>query len=322
MSSNSSFLEEALARYRTRSSWNDRLIHWERPASDSEEASIQRAANVAIQIVKKNMTLTRESVQILPQGSYFNNTNVRKEADMDLRVQLPDLVVKYAHDVEQDRAYRAGEYFDTGRPLINVINSIRNEIVADCRQYFGGNSVTVGKKAITVDGLSGSRADVDLVPAFRLHWLTNNLHGGYNCTEGIIIVAADGRQTINFPDQHHANGKEKRTRTQHRFKKIVRMLKRLNYELEEYGLIPKRIPSFMVECLVYAVEDDHFLQNEGRYDRLLRIVRSIQNMLYDTTWIANATEINEIKFLFHSEQTWTLDQARAFVFAARTRLEA
>jgi hypothetical protein len=29
---------------RTRSSWNDRLTHWERPASDSEEVQIERAA--------------------------------------------------------------------------------------------------------------------------------------------------------------------------------------------------------------------------------------------------------------------------------------
>jgi hypothetical protein len=38
------YLLEALAQSRTRPSWNDRLTHWERPASDSEEAMIERAA--------------------------------------------------------------------------------------------------------------------------------------------------------------------------------------------------------------------------------------------------------------------------------------
>jgi hypothetical protein len=31
-------LREALAQTRTRSPWNDRLAHWERPASDHDEA--------------------------------------------------------------------------------------------------------------------------------------------------------------------------------------------------------------------------------------------------------------------------------------------
>ena len=36
------------------------------------------------------------------------------------------------------------------------------------------------------------------------------------------------------------------------------MLKRLNYELADHGVIPKRGPSFHLECLVYVVEDLHF----------------------------------------------------------------
>lgn len=322
MSDFRSVIEEALAAGRKRSSWNERLTHWERPASDSEEAKIQRAANVASQVVNGNAYLMSLGVTIRPQGSYFNNTNVRLESDMDLRVQIPEILVKCADNVDFSRAYQFGRYIDTGRPVVDVANDIRNALAADCRARFGEAQVTLGKKAVTVDGFSGSRADVDLVPALRFHWITNDGRGGFNTTEGVVIVGKDGSQTINFPEQHHTNGKAKRERTQHRFKKVVRMLKRLNYELEELGLISNRAPSFLVECLVYSVEDSHFLVEEDRYDRLRRICRRIQAMLYDSQVATGLCEINDIKFLFHVSQAWTLDQAKVFIDAAIARLEA
>lgn len=315
-------VEEALAKSRNRASWNARLEHWEKPASDSEEARIQRAAALAVQIVNANATLAGERIVVRPQGSYFNNTNVRLEADMDLRVQLPGVITKYAKDVDSARADIMEGYKLTGRSPPDIAHLVRDSLAADCRRRFGLNSVTVGKKAITVKGLSGSRADVDLVPAFRLHWISNNGLGGYSTIEGVCIVSANGSHTINFPEQHHVNGKAKRVSTQHRFKKVVRMLKRLNYELEEAGTITRRAPSFLVECLVYVVEDAYFLQTEELYDRLVRVCHRIRNLLNNAAWTSTATEVNEIKFLFHPSQAWTLDQAKVFINAALVRLGA
>lgn len=322
MSDTRSLIEAAIAHARTRSSWNDRLWHWERPASDSEEVKIQRAADAARQVVGGNATLIAEAVQIRPQGSYFNNTNVRLEADMDLRVQLPDIITVYAQDVDPARADLVEGYSRTGRTTVAIANTVRDALAADCRRRFGASNVTVGKKAVTVDGLSGSRADVDLVPAFHAHHINNDGFGGYTRHEGVTIVSADGSRTHNFPEQHHANGKTKRSSTRYRFKKVVRMLKRLNYELADQGVIPKRVPSFLVECLVYVVEDFHFLQEEDRYTRLVRVLRRVRAKLADAGWVAMATEVNEIKFLFNPAQAWTLADARGFIDAALTRLDA
>lgn len=315
-----SLVEAAIAKERTRSSWNDRLWHWQRPASESEETKIQRAADAARLVVDGNVTLLAENVQIRPQGSYHNNTNVRLEADMDLRVQLPDIITVYAEGVDRQRADGALGYRLTGRSAVEIAGSVRDALASDCRRRFGAARVTVGKKAITVDGLSGSRADVDLVPAFHLHHVVDDARGGYDYHKGVVIFSQDGTRTFNFPEQHHENGKAKRTRTQHRFKKVVRMLKRLNYELCEHGAIPKRLPSFLVECLVYVVEDGHFLVDEDLYSRLVRILRRLEARLGDATWVGTATEVNEIKFLFHQSQAWCLDDAKGFVDAALVRL--
>jgi hypothetical protein len=89
------YILEALARNRTRQSWNDRLEHWEKPASDSEEGMIERAAAMTRQVMSANPWFIAERVQIQPQGSYYNNTNVRKESDIDLRAVHPDIYIQY-----------------------------------------------------------------------------------------------------------------------------------------------------------------------------------------------------------------------------------
>ncbi len=320
-----SILETALARARTRSSWNDRLAHWERPASTHEEAKIERAAVQARSIVAANSWLRGRGVQVLPQGSYFNNTNVRLEADMDLRILFPGIKTEYLRGVDPASTDRQLGYSSTGENFKDIGAKARTELEADLVRYYGRKSVNAaGNKAITVSGLLGSRADCDLVPTFRLHVVSTGPNGYPHVEEGVAILGKDGSWTGNFPVQHHENGKAKRIRTALRFKKCVRMLKQLNYELADLGATPKRMPSFLVECLVYAVEDGHFLvEADDRYDRLLRILKRMLVLISDPVWVKNATEVNEIKYLFRDNwQAWSHVGTLAFVNAAIARLES
>lgn len=101
------------------------------------------------------------------------------------------------------------------------------------------------------------------------------------------------------------------------------MLKQLNYDLALNGHISRPIPSFLIECLVYMVEDAYFLfEEDDRWVRLLRILYRIQALLQDDAAASEATEINEINYLFRNHQSWTLRQAREFVTVAIGRLEA
>ncbi|MEG3160943.1 hypothetical protein U1763_10555 [Sphingomonas sp. LB2R24] len=316
-------VEAAVADQRSRASWNDRIWHWERPPSDHEETKIARAANIATSIVKNNAVLSTIGVKVLPQGSYYNNTNVRLEADMDLRVEIPTLMVRYAAGVSPAQADAALGYILTGKTLPNEAAEVRDQLAADCRKTFGAANVTVGNKAVSVDGLDGSHADVDLVPAFRLSYVIANSYGSYDTFNGVGITGSDGSETWNFPAQHHANGIAKRARTAHRFKKIVRAAKRLNYELCEIGAINRRLPSFLVECLVYLIEDGHFvIEYDDRFSRLLRVFKRMQELLADDAYVNGALEVNDIKYLFRDGQAWTIGDARNFIGAAIARLEA
>ena len=68
------------------------------------------------------------------------------------------------------------------------------------------------------------------------------------------------RQGIqNYPKQQHENGVAKHARTARRFKKMVRIVKKLRVEMDEAGIAAAEpIPSFLIESLVYRVPDDPF----------------------------------------------------------------
>ena len=81
------------------------------------------------------------------------------------------------------------------------------------------------------------------------------------------------------------------------------------------------MPSFLVECLTYAVEDQYFLvETDDRYDRANRILQRMRELLDSPLWTRIATEINGIKFLFNIAQPWTVDDAKGFVALALAQL--
>lgn len=81
------------------------------------------------------------------------------------------------------------------------------------------------------------------------------------------------------------------------------------------------MPSFLIECLTYVVEDAYFLvEADDRYDRANRILGRMWELLESPLWTSTATEINGIKFLFNIAQPWTVDDAKGFVALALAQL--
>ncbi len=310
-------ISAALDRQRRRSEWNDRFAHWERPASVTEEGTIERAQSNVLAAISGNRWLNEQTVQILPQGSYYNNTNVRTEADIDLRALHPAIKIQYHHDVNLDAARFILPYSDYGLTFDQIFETMRAELTADFSMRFGPRNVVLGNKAIRIKGITGSRAEVDVVPAINFHYVTWVPHQStYHTLNGVAILSSSGSWTLNFPLQHTVNGIAKRARTAHRFKRIVRIFKRMRADMADRGLLTVKVPSFLVECLVYSVEDQHFLvEADDRYDRVRRVARRIQEMVSTDFVACRMTEVNEIKSLFHRDQAWTRETALLFADA-------
>lgn len=312
---------------RSRSEWNKRFEHWQRPASDSEEATIERAAGMVRDALGRSAWLADEVVAVHPQGSYHNNTNVRLDSDMDLRAQHPGLKVQYAENVHVEAADYALQYTLSSLTLADQNARMRSEMATALRSTFGaGNVDDTGNRAIHVKGIPGTRAEVDVVPTFTLHyvsWAGTGLN--YDTIRGVAIRSRTTEDwTFNFPEQHRANGVAKRSRTKLRFKRSVRMLKRLRNEMADLGVeAAAPIRSFLIECLAYRVEDHCYLvDTDDHFDRTCRIVYRLQELMADPAWVANATEINDVKRLFGPWQRWTPKEVTAFLTAARSHLGA
>lgn len=308
--------------YRRRNEWNTRFQHWERPASVTEEGTIERAERNVRLALADNHWLNDEGVVIRPQGSYHNNTNVRVEADIDLRAVHPAAKVEYHENVVQSAARDILRYASAGLTDAQVFSRMRSELFANLGRKFGYLNVDIGRKALRIKGITGSRAEVDVVPVVNYHFVQwNSALNRYSLFEGVAIYSTDGRWTINFPEQHYANGVAKNDRTSRRFKRIVRIFKRLRADMELRGLLLIEVPSFLVECLVYAVEDEYFLvESDDAYHRVLRVARQMKALLESEATAAHLTEVNEIKILFHVNQSWGRETATAFVSAVLTHL--
>ncbi|MEW9808791.1 hypothetical protein ABUE31_22660, partial [Mesorhizobium sp. ZMM04-5] len=207
-----------------------------------------------------------------------------------------------------------GDYRDAGVTYAEVLGRMRDEITSELNRVFGRSNVdATGGKAIKVSGNEGTRSEVDVVPTFTLHHIRTAGLAGVTKDDGVALLSPTGHWTFNYPDQHIANGRAKRLRTGLKFKRIVRSIKRLQSDMEEHGLLRRRVPSFLIECLVYLVEDYHFLvETDDRYMRVKRVLQRISERLNSGLATYMLLEINDIKPLFGG-QAWTLEQAQEFV---------
>ena len=307
---------------RRRSAWNDRLAHWQKAATGTEEATIERARRNVLAVTADNRWLLDSSVVVASQGSYHNNTNVRTEADIDLRAVHRALKIEYAPGVVPQSAAGALGYSNYGMTFEQIFGRMRSELTGDLSRRFGASNVVSGKKAIRIKGISGSRAEVDVVPTIGFHYVSWDASSSrFNIDEGVAILSTDSAWTVNFPVQHTANGVAKRARTRHRFKKVVRVLKRMRADMTARRVLTVSVPSFLVECLAYLVEDWHFLvDGDDRYARVRRVAMRIQELLSNPQAEASLCEINELKLLFHPAQAWSHSGAVTFADAVVAHL--
>ena len=91
--------------------------------------------------------------------------------------------------------------------------------------------------------------------------------------------------------------------------------------MTERGILHDKVPSFLVECLVYLVEDRYFtVEADDRYARVTRVLNRLAEILAGALTAYTVNEINGIKPLFSGCQAWALDTTRSFVNLAISHL--
>lgn len=191
-------------------------------------------------------------ITIFVKGSYANNTNVRQNSDVDIAIVREDVFyTEYRTGVTREDY----NFYSVNEPF----HKFKDEVEKSLEEKFGESNVERGNIAICVNG-NTYRKDADCVPCFRLRNYKNDKYfDENNYVGGIKIISDKGDVIINYPEQHINNGVIKNKATKYMYKKMVRIIKEMRYQLIESGNTnAQKTSSFGVEGLLWNIPDEYF----------------------------------------------------------------
>lgn len=274
---------------------------WSKPASDTEETKCENALKIIRDALNKSDELSKYDIQLIPKGSYHNNTNVRLSSDVDIAVKLKDVFFAKYPSGKTDKDY--GNISST-----YSFAQYRQDVDRAMEGKFGVENIELGNKAITINS-NTYRVDADVVPCFEHRRYSPD---GTYITGTEFITRNTNDRVINFPEQHYNNGVNKNNQTARRYKKVVRIFKRLRYNMLEKGYDFENISSFLIESLIWNVPDSKF-----NNPTLTEDVKDCFNFLIEHTSEHEKCkewgEVSELLYLFHSGRNYTYIDANRFL---------
>lgn len=280
---------------------------WSKPPTATEAQRCTNAESVVRNAIRSYYPLATRQIEVFPQGSYRNGTNVRASSDVDICVRCMDVC-----SLDMPQGYSKSDFGLSDATYTYA--EFKDEVERALRGYLGAAAVTRGKKAFDLHA-NTYRVDADVVPTFE-HRRYIVESGSYRYLSGAELLPDGGARIVNWPHQNYENGTLKNGSTGTRFKKLVRVLKRLRHEMAVDGdPAAQLVPSYLIECLLWNVPDVAFIDDlyaKNLRSILLHIYSSTQNDAGCSEWC----EINGLKYLFRSGQPWNRADVNRFVIAA------
>jgi hypothetical protein len=286
-------------------SLENKLSGWTGPSSATEQDKQERTERMIREAVKEHAAFNGCSLKVYAKGSYANNTNVRADSDVDIVVQCNDLT--YWEEAASGLHPACTPYTGIWTP-----EKLRSEVTNALRAKFPTGVDTSGSTAIRINS-NTSRVEADVVPAFDYRYYL--AHGGYR--SGSRVFKKDGTYLTNYPEQQLTNGRTKNNATGTRYKKAVRILKRVENAMADAGY-HREVPSFFMECLVYNCPNE-ILSRSTWTDTMRGVLVHVWDQLQGAEPTESSQrwlEPNRCKYLFHAAQPWNRKDGRDFVKAA------
>ena len=269
------------------------LSSWSHPRSN--KASIQAHTSIREALDSSNLSSKGFKHGVFLQGSYINDTNLRRDSDVDVVVQLaaklsPNVANLSGTQLLDDESHKL---------MCERWRSFRTQVLKALRATYGREAVTARRKSIKLaKGQIHASADVVVT---------------VHCGEGLAFCLLDEhRWVVSFPRQHHDRGLKKEENTNRIFKRTIRMFKAARNHLEDNHMIKKgTAPSYFIECLLYNVPDELFKKRlDESYCDILEYLETVKLNRFKCQ--------NGIHKLFGpSKELWGQDEARKFIRALR-----
>lgn len=268
---------------------------WKKPPSDTEQQKAEAMKAAIKKALDASETLADKNLRVSVHGSYGTNTNVRNNSDIDVQVVF---TTYYRNDYSGVPGLTAE---DVGlSPTDYTIQQARTDVLAALRIHFGSDRVTDKNKAIHVKE-SSSHIEADVIACFRHLRYSGGTRSKPRWVEGVRFSPRTGDVITNWPQQNIDNGNQKANATNRRFKKVVRIFKRLNIHMEGSDIaVAGKMSGYFLECLLWNVPNEHFGHNKIDDD-----VREALRYLYHAVGDDACNEwgeTNELTYLFHGSK--------------------
>ncbi len=294
---------------------DETLDSWRKPASETEEQKISNAISMIKDAINAHDSLKNKDIEFIVQGSYGNNTNIKLDSDIDVCVMLKDtFYFEFREGVKKE------EY-----GIIDGTNSFsdyKKLIIEALIKKFGVEHITVGNKSIKIKS-NTYRVQADVIPAFQFRNYKNDTENkAGNFIEGIKFFSSTSDSIINYPKVHILNGINKNTNTARKFKRTVRLYKRIKNKMIEDGKpVPNGITSFLIEGLLWNTPNDTFASTASWNEILKNSIIFLYNKTKEDSTCKEWGEVSEHFYLIHSGRKWTRNDINTFLHQMWNYLE-
>lgn len=289
--------------------WEQVFSTWTGAEGTVEEEKAQRTLRRVRDALAASTAIAAIDVSVYPKGSYPNRTNVVRDSDMDVSAELTSIWNhEFTHDAQGLTIDQIGlTRYTGGYDQLSFKDHVEAALVAE----FGRQLVERGNKAIRINATANT-IPADVVPCQTVIEHTSRTYE----RQGIKIRPDRGLPIINWPKQHLNQGLTKNNATTKRYKRTVRILKRLENEMVSNRVIDV-VPSFLIESMVWNVVTPTFM-TPTTWKGIVRavIAEAYNDTKDDAPAKGRLLEANRIKYLFHPAQKWTRQQGNDFLLAA------
>jgi hypothetical protein len=283
--------------------WESTFQAWGQAPGVTEQTKCENAERAIRKAIDASSALSGRNIKVFAQGSYRNRTNAPGDSDVDICILCTDSIFfNLPNGMTADQ-------FGITTPATYRFDAYKNDIGDALVNHFGATSVRRGTKAFDIRE-NTYRVDSDAIATFEYRLYKED---GTYITGTSFIPDGGSTFTVNWPEQNYNNGVAKNDQTGRRFKAVVRILKQLRMDMSEAGdAVASKIPSYLLECLVWNVPNDRF-GNETLTEDVRRCIAWLWNNTRTDDQCNEWGEINEMKYLFRPWQPWTRDQANEFL---------
>lgn len=224
-------------------------------AIGAQTTSKDTYATVKLALEANGTGYATKSYKVFLQGSYGNDTNIRKDSDVDVVIRFDSI---FTYDLSSLPPEQKQVFAATHGPATYTHVNFREDVLAVLYDRFGAH-INPGTKAVMIEPFHNRRKADVLIATQHRRYSRYVSAADKSFIQGISFHKSDGTRVANYPKQHRENMTAKNQATNEWFKHIVRIFKNIRQKLIEQGVIEAGVaPSYYLEGLLYNVPVDQF----------------------------------------------------------------